>query len=102
MTAKHTPGPWRLHKRFTFNVEGPDGRTIARVNWDDETYDEAIANANLIAAAPDLLAAVKEAVEIIQDFADSLCGCGYVDSPCRVCYAAAKFKDVIAKACGEG
>lgn len=117
MTAKHTPGPWvlevdedegvirlRMGTALDEDAFAWDAPHLIELEFDPtarKTWEEAIANMRLMSAAPDLLAAVKEAVEIIQDFADSLCGCGYVDSPCRVCYAAAKFKDVIAKACGE-
>lgn len=77
--SKHTPGPWRLNRRFCFNVEDQNGRTIARINFDHETYDEAMANARLIAAAPDLLAATEAALALLQadipdNWRDRVCG----------------------------
>ena len=76
MSAKHTPGPWRIEPRHhcyavvcdpTRNGEYPEivfveqrgndecGSITARKRTDDELR----ANANLIAAAPDLLAACQ-------------------------------------------
>lgn len=70
MSAKHTPGPWTIRtlENFGFNVvhyvDG-DRFNIHRVA---KTGDEA--NARLIAAAPDLLAAlatfVAEYVEMVE------------------------------------
>ena len=59
--AKHTPGPWKLTDAYT--VEGQDGQAITEV-YDQSANvlcEETIANAALIAAAPELL----EALEII-------------------------------------
>lgn len=59
--SEHTPGPWtveafdRLDKQI---VIGP--YHIAWVDADDLSHEEAAANARLIAAAPDLLAALQE------------------------------------------
>lgn len=56
--AKHTPGPWRFPPTsggpFVF---GPDNRSVCRVS---DKYDgvTTIANGKLLAAAPDLLAAL--------------------------------------------
>ena len=73
MTATFTPGPWQRRDDWTGrltiigNVDGEelhDGpaysyTTICDVNDDgDDAADEAHANARLIAAAPDLLAAL--------------------------------------------
>ena len=61
---KHTPGPWGTDE-IAVRSEGPNGRQIAlceisvRGRPYDETYDEALANARLIASAPDLLAEVE-------------------------------------------
>lgn len=74
MKTKHTPGPWKV-VNFDGNVSseiraengvmvgnpyGPAGR------W-AEVREEHEANANLIAAAPDLLEACKEAYRIIHN-----------------------------------
>lgn len=67
MKNAHTPGPWRVNKKVNTSVEqatAPQGMVLicqcedpdgARTNKEDE------ANARLIAAAPELLAAVEEA-----------------------------------------
>ncbi len=73
--TKHTPGPWQF-VRCEFNcddksnvlcpgsvisgedVNDPNGRFIARI----ETTGTEIANARLIAAAPELLAALQDAL----------------------------------------
>lgn len=67
MTTKHTPGPWTRKRAI------PDDDTISRLVFagDDliatvhdleDAGHEAFANARLIAAAPELLAALQELV----------------------------------------
>lgn len=66
--TKHTPGPWRFDEsNFGINsdpgwgIVGPSGESLGvTVHWDN--HCEAGANARLIAAAPDLLAACKAAL----------------------------------------
>jgi len=58
MSAQHTPGPWRSND-FSSSVYGyifGDSQAVCRVFLDG---DECEANARLIAAAPDLLEALK-------------------------------------------
>ena len=66
--TKHTPGPWTMHPR---GKDGAEVRATASVAWCGSAWtlgsenqviraDEAQANARLIAAAPDLLAACEE------------------------------------------
>lgn len=63
MEAKHTPGPWHSNKDFNVFAE-PNGTRLAgcRVcsvnNYYSDTLGESTTNAKLIAAAPDLLAAL--------------------------------------------
>jgi len=70
--AKHTKGPWEADG-ISVRSEGSDGRQIAlceitvRGRPYNETYDEAIANAHLIASAPVLLDALKR-IASIMDF----------------------------------
>lgn len=69
--SKHTPGPWKLLKfdddeHYTVtNQEGTHGfhREIAKVSfgYSEPAETEQHANAALIAAAPDLFAALLEA-----------------------------------------
>ena len=74
--SAHTPGPWRITDRYgvlTYQV-GIDGRTVCTV-WprqqghrpsgvDTEPWPEGEANARLIAAAPELLDALRAAVDL--------------------------------------
>lgn len=66
---KHTQGPWKV---FTSKDTGiievsPSGKKSSPIiQWqgfdgNDRSYAENLANANLIAAAPDMLKALKEA-----------------------------------------
>lgn len=61
MEMKHTPGPWRFYTEPQPNgcpIVGAKGLMIAMlahsIKYDDQ-HETAIANARLIAAAPDLL-----------------------------------------------
>ena len=60
----HTPGPWAVSQDALWFAEGPSVRTparhIARM-WGDTPEDQA--NARLIAAAPELLEALRAIVE---------------------------------------
>jgi len=68
----HTPGPWSNGGRYTergfpHSMVGAD-TLIARVfskNFGD--VREEVANANLIAAAPDMLAALKRVIQAAED-----------------------------------
>jgi len=80
--AQHTPGPWfvnhpfsveaRLEPEFALpeglaSIDAPEGNhwglahVVVRMVDDTQESPELVANARLIAAAPDLLAALKEA-----------------------------------------
>jgi len=70
MTAQHTPGPWRLHPVNDTAVIAMDGTGVAGMagDYDDtDTWPIMEANARLIAAAPDMLAACKGLLDIIYD-----------------------------------
>ncbi len=66
MTAAHTPGPWVVSPYGDgFEVESAAGICIAQTQQlrpikKKEDHDERKSNACLIAAAPDLLEALKE------------------------------------------
>lgn len=77
MTAKHTPGPWHAYPAdyqrehagdlLPIFVVGPrEFHTVAQVragNEDDDLPTQTRANARLIAAAPDMLAALRRIVQ---------------------------------------
>jgi hypothetical protein len=97
--AKHTSGPWTrlVGERFKHDssagVKGPDGLYIAAA-LDLNRYDkddEVEANARLIAAAPDLLAACEAALPEIYHPYDPQAGKAVYD----------RLRAVIDKARGE-
>lgn len=65
----HTPGPWTVNGHY---IESPPlrpnfgRRAVARVDYSH--HSEIPANARLIAAAPELLAALKEAIATVDGF----------------------------------
>jgi hypothetical protein len=70
MTTKHTPGPWVIGKRDhdVVMVDTASGTAICDVYGES---DDRPANARLIAAAPDLLAALEDIAR--GDYSDPLC-----------------------------
>ena len=79
MARKHTPGPWRAVERnvWKWEIEGDGFRPIATVaqahtNYDAEGVSAGLsgstiaANARLIAAAPDLLAALNKGLRLYE------------------------------------
>jgi len=73
MGAKHSKGPWALEEREGggFKLSDADGEFIDYITdsryVDDRDDPEAIANARLIAAAPDLLEAAEDVVRFWSD-----------------------------------
>ena len=59
MSAKHTPGPWKM--RETYSNGEPNGCVIEPMRYELTTSnnDENYANARLIAAAPEMLEALR-------------------------------------------
>jgi hypothetical protein len=91
MGAKHTPGPWRSIIDDTggqwsgwplcITAENEDDKTVVRTGgqwpyeWDAATSQrEAVANARLIASAPDLLEACQEALTYCEHLKSSMFG----------------------------
>lgn len=77
--AKHTPGPWSVHPGGQYvgeRIDGPSGRGLAHAITRDPhptlghglSVDEAAANARLIAAAPDLLAACENTRDMLATY----------------------------------
>jgi hypothetical protein len=60
--VKHTSGPWEYHNGDDYTVILGPGDTTERPLA--EVYSDRLADAMLIAAAPDLLAVVREACAI--------------------------------------
>lgn len=60
MKTEHTPGPWHYGGLTRFVTDG-EGEPVARVELRkaSPTHEECVANARLIAAAPELLEALK-------------------------------------------
>lgn len=63
-TAKHTPGPWRIRENSRHSQDECHlticGDIFQLADINGPQYAHQIANANLIAAAPELLAALRE------------------------------------------
>ena len=63
--TKHTPGPWSIEQTSTlFALASPDGFPVLRLRSGMIPVE---ANARLIAAAPELLAACQRAVICLQE-----------------------------------
>ena len=69
--SEHTPGPWRIglaHMQGAIRIEAEDSPHIGSVRYSQNpklNRERGEANARLIAAAPDLLAAAKEMIPAI-------------------------------------
>lgn len=69
MDAKHTPGPWSIC--FDGQLDGADGTRVLFLPFDsykefNDLQPTIKANLRLIAAAPDLLAALEQAAEWLE------------------------------------
>jgi len=68
-TTQHTPGPWEASQYSQWAISSDNGH-IAKVYGADGTHqtpEQARANAHLIAAAPELLAALEAAKAYMED-----------------------------------
>lgn len=105
MDAKHTPGPWKkggggssvtahigfsTHPVCEISAAAPSRGSIYRIELH---RDELIANADLIAVAPDLLSDLIDAAEIAH------CGCG--QPACSQCARDKRWSETICKALGH-
>lgn len=69
MERKHTPGPWTLYETTNaddageFEVDAPDYETVALVY----ASENLVANAALIAAAPDMYEALRGALAFFEN-----------------------------------
>lgn len=62
---KHTPGPWVSHAEVAGVIYGQDGHQVCTTPRTTRRETERDANARLIAAAPELLSALRELVEAV-------------------------------------
>lgn len=74
--SKHTPGPWTINSNHVEHVEGTPDETytttvaiIPLIAFEGRGRDEQAANAALIAAAPDMLAALVACAEMLSEIA---------------------------------
>lgn len=67
--AKHTPGPWEVSRRNAWRVADAHDNTVASTGTDSSiSYGAHVANARLIAAAPDMLEALKACLAALQAY----------------------------------
>jgi hypothetical protein len=103
MKEQHTPGPWRVtedntqHRPFFIVRPENSGTPIA------EVYSSGDANARLIAAAPDLLAALRWLLDIAERAQRNAPECetleaGYVQQICCGAIAKIEGKQLVATA----
>jgi len=65
---KHTPGPWVWVDEYPINVKSSTGEFIATTTPNGRNpFQEDVYNARLIAAAPEMLAALKYVVSSTAD-----------------------------------
>lgn len=68
--VKHTPGPWACmatsYNYFDYRITKPDGTHFDHTG-EERSFQESYANARLIAAAPEMLLALKDAVLFIDE-----------------------------------
>jgi hypothetical protein len=98
MSAKHTPGPWAIDGCVSLGnldvIYGSGRITMMECENDEINDDELFANAALITAAPDLLAALERAEGFISGFEDD-------DTQEGVTEMLAAIRAALAKAKGE-
>lgn len=90
MNAQHTPGPWHrnIKPATHYNTIFAGRNThVTRLAVEGKSEEEVEANCALIVAAPDMLAALREAVRVLEYAADAL------DAP-----AASHFRETISDA----
>jgi len=68
MAAPHTPGPWSIAgSGYGLDVRCAAGNIVGMTRRFGQNPAEVEANARLVAAAPDLLAALREALRFTPD-----------------------------------
>lgn len=67
----HTPGPWKAIQAYGYKVRAADGKIVASLPTHCPLTWENPANAYLVAAAPDLLAACQMALDELNSHPDN-------------------------------
>lgn len=91
MSAQHTPAPWTVSGKQVKSIDHGKRYTVATANNPKFTDEANASNARLIAAAPDLLAALIELSDYVFD---------EYSASHPLCERAAEARAVIAKATG--
>lgn len=72
MSAKHTPGPWKVYApempgtKATYGIDGPQGQAVVYFGITHKDGINLLADARLIAAAPELLDALQVMLDAAQ------------------------------------
>lgn len=85
MTTKHTPAPWQIDDKTFVYALGPGGTnkfflSVQAAGPERIGEREKESNARLIAAAPELLAALQSMIELIDDNGLCVDGCEDYDT----------------------
>ena len=91
----HTPGPWHLGIRPGPIIYGPLGEQVADLRGLTLEKHESIANAHLVASAPDLLASLIELESMVAEMLPKHGPCGWGE------LALNQAREAIAKAKGN-
>lgn len=72
--VKHTRGPWKIENKrgkYRVRISGAGweefAKVIVRMQGDEQDLEEGLANANLIASAPELLEALDAFMQYVHD-----------------------------------
>jgi hypothetical protein len=93
--SKHTPGPWTLHpSKFDageIDIRGAYNKDIPATAWGSMDAETHMANARLIAAAPEMYEALHKAHEMLCKQEDALraMGCDEPDAESAILTARA-------------
>ena len=105
--AKHTPGPWTFYRESSCDRGDSYGvKAPAPHYWVVPTLNINPADAHLMAAAPKLLEALEDLMEMTGEPPDRNCSC-HISPPCNDCVDYSEWRDAfeyaraaIAKATG--
>lgn len=86
MSERHTPGPWAIREdcvgfdqqivRWLIHDRNASGRGYKPIATVHAGFTRAAADARLIAAAPDLLAACEAATALLDEWGETIAGAG--------------------------